>query len=514
MADWRNRIVERKRMRVGDLAINRYNPKQHPRVQQERLQAVLDKFGIVGDLVAYHSERNAGKLTLFDGHARQGLDPNAEWEVGITDLIDAEVDELVLYFDPLAALARQEADRTAALMADLDVQERALREMLEEQAQELGFKFGGNGKEEQSPPEPEIDRAQALQDIWQVEQGQIWEIPSRSVPGKAHRVMCGDSTEEGQVDQLVNGELVRMIFTDPPYGIGKDIANDNLKKGDWTEFYRQWTEVALRHLIENGYVYVWGYFETLSDYWQEVIKPRGDCNFRNFIIWQKTFIQGQKVPEFRQFPEHYAACLLFIYGQPFQNGPWSTSPNADYYWEGYEPIRSYLDGERRKMGWDIPTVKKMVGHSDMFRDHWFSKSQWSFPTREVYETLQREARSDAFRKEYDAFRKEYDDLRKEYDDLRGWFDNSNGFTDLWKLDRLTTTSLHPTVKPVEVCEQGIVTTSQVGETVLDVFIGSGSTVLACEQTGRIGYGMDIEAKFISVTLQRLQDLGLDPRLVE
>jgi hypothetical protein len=139
MADWRNRIIERRTMRIGDIRPNKWNPKGHPRVQQERLRSVLDRFGIVGDLLAFKD--TDGDYTLFDGHARQTLDPDQEWPILFTDLSRQEIDELVLYFDPLAALARQEADRTAALMADLDVQERALREMLEEQAQGLGFAF-------------------------------------------------------------------------------------------------------------------------------------------------------------------------------------------------------------------------------------------------------------------------------------------------------------------------------------------------------------------------------------
>jgi hypothetical protein len=222
MADWRNRIIERKRMRVGDLAINRYNPKQHPRMQQERLQAVLDKFGIVGDLVAYYSERNQGKLTLFDGHARQGLDPDAEWEVGITDLTDAEVDELVLYFDPLAALARQEADRTAALMADLDVQERALREMLEEQAQSLGFAYGkGNGSGDDETPDqsrqtlaerfvvPPFSVLDARQGYWQ-ERKRAW-------------ISLGIQSELGRGSDIVPNGSVRPPEQDGCYqrGYGK-----------------------------------------------------------------------------------------------------------------------------------------------------------------------------------------------------------------------------------------------------------------------------------------------------
>ena len=135
---WRSRIVERKRVRVGDIAVNKFNPKTHPAQQQTRLQAVLDKFGIVEDLLVYRSERNGGALTLFDGHARQKLDPEQEWDIAITDLTDAEIDELVFYFDPLAGMSQHEAATMTALMQDLGDVDGVLGEMLRELGTDAG----------------------------------------------------------------------------------------------------------------------------------------------------------------------------------------------------------------------------------------------------------------------------------------------------------------------------------------------------------------------------------------
>lgn len=136
---WRSRIVERRTIRVGDLAVNKYNPKTHPAQQQTRLNAVLDKFGIVEDLLVYHSERNGGALTLFDGHARQNLDDSQEWGIAITDLTDAEVDELVFYFDPLAGMSLHDEAKMTALMQDLGDVDGALGEMLAELAEGVGL---------------------------------------------------------------------------------------------------------------------------------------------------------------------------------------------------------------------------------------------------------------------------------------------------------------------------------------------------------------------------------------
>lgn len=48
----------------------------------------------------------------------------------------------------------------------------------------------------------------------------------------------------------------------------------------------------------------------------------------------------------------------------------------------------------------------------------------------------------------------------------------------------------------------------------DPFLGSGTTIVACEQTGRVGYGMEISPEYVAVTLERLSGIGLEPYLVE
>ncbi len=152
MAEWRNRVIERRIMKVNQVAVNKRNPKTHPYQQKERLKSLLDKFGMVsGGLLAFYDEENLDSdtgeptLTLFDGHARQGLDPNQEWEICITDLSRKECDELVLMFDPIAALAQADASRQMDLMQDLRSVDGVLGAFLDELARESGFVRGENG---------------------------------------------------------------------------------------------------------------------------------------------------------------------------------------------------------------------------------------------------------------------------------------------------------------------------------------------------------------------------------
>ena len=70
---------------------------------------------------------------------------------------------------------------------------------------------------------------------------------------------------------------------------------------------------------------------------------------------------------------------------------------------------------------------------------------------------------------------------------------------------------HPTQKPLSLIAACVSDYTQSGDVVSDFYCGSGTTLVACEQTGRIGRGMEIEPKYCSVTLERLSLLGLTPK---
>lgn len=65
-------------------------------------------------------------------------------------------------------------------------------------------------------------------------------------------------------------------------------------------------------------------------------------------------------------------------------------------------------------------------------------------------------------------------------------------------------TLHPTQKPVELSKKAIVNSTKNDELIMDLFLGSGSTLIACEQTNRICYGMEIEPLYTDVTIRRWQ----------
>lgn len=73
---------------------------------------------------------------------------------------------------------------------------------------------------------------------------------------------------------------------------------------------------------------------------------------------------------------------------------------------------------------------------------------------------------------------------------------------VWQFDKPKQSKLHPTMKPVALVENAILNSSGDGEIVLDAFLGSGTTVLACEKTGRVCYGMELNPHYCDVIRKR------------
>jgi len=95
--------------------------------------------------------------------------------------------------------------------------------------------------------------------------------------------------------------------------------------------------------------------------------------------------------------------------------------------------------------------------------------------------------------------------------LYGWMDNgTHSFygdrkqTSIWKSDKERVAG-HTTPKPIEIVTKAVANSSKGEDIVLDLFLGSGSTLIASEKTGRICYGMELDPKYIDVIVQRYVD---------
>ena len=256
------------------------------------------------------------------------------------------------------------------------------------------------------------------------------------------------------------------------------------------------------------------------DIYSEILKPyisEQKATFRNLITWDKGHGQGQNSENTRSYAVADEKCLFAMMGvQSFE-----FERNETKYNSVFETLRAYFENERIKSKLSINDLCNI----DSTRvSHYWAKSQWEFPTKKAYEKIKNYCLSNnikAFEKEYDELKKEYDELKKEYDELkkeyystRAYFNNiHDNFNNVWKFDRHLRQGDeggHATPKPIPLCERAIKSSCPDNGLVLDVFLGSGSTMVASHQLKRKCYGMELDPKYCQVIVNRM--LKLDPTL--
>lgn len=96
--------------------------------------------------------------------------------------------------------------------------------------------------------------------------------------------------------------------------------------------------------------------------------------------------------------------------------------------------------------------------------------------------------------------------------LYGWpkdsshaWEGGRSQSDVWKCDKPAKNPIHPTMKPVELVERAVRNSSKRGDIVLDLFGGSGSTLIAADKAGRRAYVMELDTRFVDVIIQRWQN---------
>ena len=481
------------------------NARQHSDAQVAQIAASIHEFGFNSPILI--DENNV----IIAGHGRYAAAQKLQLDevpvIRLEHLSDIQKKAYILADNKLALNASWDDAMLALELAeikagDLDI---ALAGFTDE---DLSAAQAGGGEapgeevaEGKTEPDAVPEKVEPM-----VKPGEIWQLGN-------HRLMCGDSTDGGAVALLMDGQKADLVFTDPPYGMKKEaegVINDNLNYDDLLEFNRKWIALVFMFLKENGSFYCWGTDEPLMDIYSGILKPmikEGRITFRNLITWNKGTGQGQLEAGIRMYPIFDEKCLFVM------NGVQGFNTNADNYFEGWEPIRGYLLTSRQAMGWDVPTMKRIVGHSDLSRDHWTGKSQFNLPTREVYNRLKEAAEKQRQEKgiSNDAFKKEYDEIKKDYYATRAYFDNMHDkLSNVWDFAPVLGKAReecggHPTPKPVALCIRGIKTSSRAGESVLDLFGGSGTTLIACEQTGRKARLMELDPHYCDMIIKRWED---------
>jgi len=295
----------------------------------------------------------------------------------------------------------------------------------------IEYPFGRPQQQETSRKRkrPTVTRAEDVLKRLEVRRGQLWEIPSKTVVGESHWLMCGDSTDLNDVAQVMRGRKADLLYTDPPYNVdvkggsrdrhrpdakqGGRIANDKLSAATFEEFLSKSFEVAAKQLKAGASYFVWhpaGGVELFARVIREQI-----AEHRQVIVWVK---------------DHFALS------------------KQGYHWKHENCFYGYKGGGRRV--WLSDRTLTTV---------WMSEDS---------------------------------DPDMENDLPRG---------------------LHPTAKPVGLVARSIRNHVLEGGLVFEPFGGSGSTLSAAEQTGRLSASLELEPAYCAVILERMQRLGLSPRCV-
>ena len=243
---WRSRIVSSGTEDPTQLVANPANWRSHPGAQRDALRGSLATVGWVSQVMV-----NQVTGHVVDGHARvEEAISRGEPSVPVL-YVELEPDEEALVLatlDPIGAMATVDHDRLRDLLAEVTVDDAGLTALLVSLSQTTP-KVGLTDPDE-VPPIPATSSVQAS-DLYALGD---------------HRLLCGDATDEGDVERLMGGAKARVMFTDPPWnvGIGQDanprhrqrpgLRNDHLPP----EAFRALLDgfAAHAHRVVSGDLYV------------------------------------------------------------------------------------------------------------------------------------------------------------------------------------------------------------------------------------------------------------------
>jgi DNA modification methylase len=484
---------------INDLTPDPANARKHG---ERNLSAIIDSLRAFGQqkpivvdargvVIAGNGTLEAAKRLGWEEIAvvRTELDPTQATAFGIADNRTAE-------------LAEWDEDVLVSLLDSLDDETRDLLHFDEKELEAMVPKATVEVVEDEVPDEVEP----------RTKPGDLWLL------GR-HRLLCGDSTKAEDVGRLMDGATATMVHADPPYGMGKEkdgVANDNLYREKLDAFQMEWWQAWRPHLPDNGSAYIWGNAPDLWRLWYcGGLSESERMTIRNEIVWDKggaaaggISLEGSEGP--RRYPSSTERCLFFMLGEQGFN------TNADNYWEGWEPIRAYLDGERKKAGFTTAQCNEICGKTNMTQAA-FTRGGFRLIVREDYEALRKAAKGDAFKRDYDELKREYDELKAAFYATRAHFDNTHdNMTDVWSFGRVVGEERggHATPKPVEMVARAIKSSSREGDAIAVPFGGTGPEIIAAEQLNRTAYAMELEPEWCDVIVRRWENLTGETAVLE
>ena len=277
----------------------------------------------------------------------------------------------------------------------------------------------------------------------------------------------------------LDDRAVDLILTDPPYfRVVKDQWDNQWFTSD--EYYA-WCE---QWIAELGRVAKWSASFWLFGFPQQLttllpVIERAGFTFRQQIVVNKGMqaVAGRTSDKLKMFPTATESIFFFHY-------------------EARDHIRDLLQAERKRLNMKGCDVNGYLGKATTgggtfacVASEKKPREHRVYPTRTDWTKLQ-----------------EIMNL-SEYDDLVYTFNLPRGLTDVWDdinfYDRKVT-KIHSTQKPVALMERLVLASSNAGNSVLDIFAGSGSTAVACKMHGREFLGCEIDSEYYTKSLERIK----------
>lgn len=171
----------------------------------------------------------------------------------------------------------------------------------------------------------------------------------------------------------------------------------------------------------------------------------------------------------------------------------------------FEPLRAYLDGERRRARVGKDECNEACGFSrsmgGMAARHYFSQSQWCLPTHEHYESMRARFNRDGG----DFLARPYEELRTQYEELRRPFNVTpeDQYTDVWTYPTVPyRKDKHPCEKPERMASDLVRISSRPNDVVLVFFAGSGIFASEALKQGRRVIAVEADRHWANRTRQR------------
>jgi DNA modification methylase len=425
----RDRIKELRRVPARELLPNPKNWRSHPPAQQEALKGLLAELGYCDAAIARLLPD--GRLQLIDGHLRCETTPDMEVPVLVLDVTEAEADKLLLTLDPLASLAQADREALTALLATVETDSAAVQALLTDLAAGELTPFGDCAEtagltDPDAIPQPPDEAVTRPGDLWSLGH---------------HRLLCADSSKAADVDRLLAGAAVHLVYTDPPYGVRVEPRSHNAIAAGLSSFPQAPHGPAPDVIIPS----------------QKAKPTTKKLRAKDRPLANDFLADAEFARLLRQWLGNLARVLL--------------PGRAFYLWGGYSNLGNY------------PAALRECGL-------YFSQAiVWD----KEHPVLTRKDFMGAFELAY-----------------YGWkhgashcFFGPNNATDLWHVKKVSPLSMvHLTEKPVELATRAMAYSSQPGENVLDLFGGSGSTLIAAQQTGRRAFLLEIDALYCDVIVAR------------